>query len=598
MTAFYENPEFVAPARIVSQQHPDGSTVLQSRDPLGAYARCIGEWIEHWSRETPDAPVLAERRSSGDWRRLTWGQLRHAIGAVGQKLLDLGVSREQPVVILSDNSIDHAVLMLATMHVGLAVCTVSSTYCRPGSDPSKVRAIVEALQPSLIYADDASRYGVTVTTCAGAAIQVFSEGADAVPGAMTFSGFLETRETPAVMAAFMALKGDDVAKLLLTSGSTGKPKVVVNTHRMLCANQQALAQIWRFLDKEKPLLLDWLPWSHTFGGNHNLNLVLRNGGVLYIDDGRPAPELIEKTVCNLQEIRPNLHFNVPRGLDMLLPFLEADLDLARDVFSRLQLIFYAAAALNTTTWVRFETLSAQVRKEPLWLTTSWGATETAPLVTSAHFKLDGAGCIGVPLPGVELKLIPSGEKHELRVRGISVFPGYRNAPELSANAFDEEGFYKIGDAGCLVDPEDPSRGVVFDGRLAEDFKLSTGTWVSAGPLRLKLVAALAPLAADVVITGHDRDEVGVLVFPSPVAEQVPAVEIANRIRQALKAFQLSGAGSSQLPRRVMLLTEPPDADAGEITDKGYVNQRAVLARRAGEIVLLHADPLHPRVISL
>jgi feruloyl-CoA synthase len=365
---------------------------------------------------------------------------------------------------------------------------------------------------------------------------------------------------------------------------------------MLCANQQMIAQVWPFLEKEKPLLVDWLPWSHTFGSNHNLNMVLRNGGTLYIDEGRPAPGLIEKTARNLREVRPNLLFNVPRGLDMLLPLLEADRALARDVFSRLRALFYAAAALTPSTWKRLEVLAQQVREEPLWLTTSWGSTETAPAVTSAHWRLEGPGSLGIPLPGLELKLVPNGQKQELRVRGVCVFPGYLNAPELTSAAFDEEGFYKIGDAGYLADEAHPERGVIFNGRVAEDFKLSSGTWVSVGTLRVKLVSAFAPYAQDVVITGHDRDEVCAMLFPSAACAQISPEALTARLREALAALRAEGGGSSQCPARILVLTEPPNADAGEITDKGYVNQGAVLGRRAAEVELLYQQPPPARVI--
>lgn len=588
MAALYDNPALVAPARTLCREEPDGSLVLCSPEALGAYDRCIGDWLERWAAETPDTLAFAERDAGGEWRRVRWGELRRHVGAIAQRLLDLQLPRDRPVLVLSDNSIDHAMLMLAALHVGLPFCPVSSAYSRLTSDPTKIRGIVQTLQPSLVYAADAATYGAAISACAGDAVKVLSEGADDVPGALHFGSFLDTAETPAVRAAFEALRGDDVAKLLLTSGSTGQPKVVVNTHRMLCANQQALAQTWRFLATHKPVLLDWLPWSHTFGGNHNLNLVLRHGGTLHIDEGRPAPGLIEKTVRNLREVRPNLHFNVPRGLDMLLPFLEADPELAREVLSPLLLVFYAAAALPASTWQRLEALAASVRDEPLWLTTSWGSTETSPLVTSAHFRLDGAGCIGIPLPGLELKLVRNGEKQEMRVRGVSVFAGYRNAPELTAAAFDDEGFYRIGDAGYLVDPADPARGVIFDGRVAEDFKLTSGTWVSVGPLRLQLVTALSPYAADAVIAGHDRDEIGALVFPTAAALAAGPAVVAQKVREALAAFQRSGAGSSQMPRRILWMTEPLDADAGEITDKGYVNQRAVLTRRADAVARLYA----------
>ena len=381
---------------------------------------------------------------------------------------------------------------------------------------------------------------------------------------LSFESLTRTAESPAVMAAFEAIQPDDHAKYLLTSGSTGHPKVVINTHRMLCANQQMMHQVWRFLEHEKPVVLDWLPWSHTFGGNHNFNLVLRNGGALWIDEGRPAPGLVEKSVKNLLEVKPTLYFNVPRGFDMLLPFLEKDEALAREFFARLRMVFYAGAALAQSSWERLEAVARKVREEPVWFTTSWGSTETSPAITSAHWKLSRAGCIGAPLPGMELKFIPNGEKLEMRVRGVSVFPGYRNAPALTTQAFDEEGYYRIGDAGFLVDDDRPERGVAFNGRVAEDFKLSSGTWVSVGTLRLKVVSALAPLVQDAVVTGHDRGEVGVLLFASPAAASLGAAELAERTRAALLALRSEGGGSSQTPARALWLAEPPNADAGEI----------------------------------
>jgi len=591
----------LAPARVQRAARPDGSVVLRSPEALGPYARCVGQWLEQWASETPDALAFAQRNGSGGWRRLSWRELRSAVGAVAQSLLALDLPAGKPLVILSDNAIDHALLMLAAMHVARPVCSVSSAYCRLTKDYTKIAGILRTLDPALVYASDARVYGPALAACAIDALTVFSEGADSVAGALDFKTLLAATEGPEVLRAFNAISADDHAKYLLTSGSTGQPKVVINTHRMLCANQQMVAQAWRFLAIEKPVLLDWLPWSHTFGGNHNFNLVLRNGGSLYIDEGRPAPGLIEKTVHNLREVRPNLHFNVPRGLDMLLPFFESDLALARDVFARLRCVFYAGAALPAATWKRLVAVADKVRDEPLWLTTAWGSTETAPAVTSAHWKLDAAGCIGNPLPGIELKLVRSGQeygqKRELRVRGVSVFPGYRDAPQLTAAAFDEEGFYRIGDAGYLVDEAHPERGVMFDGRVAEDFKLGSGTWVSVGTLRLKLISAFTPYALDVVITGHGRDEVGALVFPSAACSALSAEVLGARIGAALLSLRNAGGGSSLVPTRAMFLTEPPNADAGEITDKGYVNQSAVLTRRAAEVELLYSRSRHARIID-
>lgn len=590
MTDFLLDESLIAPPRTVRIDFDDGSFALRSPMALKPYARCIGEWLERWARETPDALAFAERDDTGEgWRKLDYRALRQAVGAVAQALLDMNLPAGQPVVILSDNAIDHAVLMLAAMHIGRTACSLSSAYSRMTKDPSRLHGMLQALKPALIYASDAKVYGGSLDGCGVEAVTVFSRNADAHPGAMAFDQMLAVNETPAVMQAFAAVLPDTHAKYLLTSGSTGKPKVVINTHRMLCANQQMMAQTWRFLAHETPVLVDWLPWSHTFGGNHNLHMVLCHGGALYIDEGRPAPGLIEKTVRNLREVKPTLLFNVPRGFDMLLPYLEADDALAAEVFSRLRLAFYAAAALAPSTWQRLEAVATRVRPtRPLWLTTSWGATETSPAITSAHWKLDGAGCIGAPLPGLELKFVPNGEKLEMRVKGVSVFPGYRDAPRETAQAFDEEGYYRIGDAGFLANPLEPAHGVIFNGRVAEDFKLSSGTWVSVGTLRVKLVSLLAPHAQDVVLTGHDRDEIGMLVFPSPQAATLSSEALQERIAGVLHALRDEGAGSSQCPACALVLAEPPSLDAGEITDKGYINQRAVLTRRAAEVARLHA----------
>jgi feruloyl-CoA synthase len=582
-----DDPDWLAPPRAVRVGFDDGSFVLRSPEPLRPYARCIGEWLERWASETPDAPAFAERAPGGDWRRLNWAQVRAAVGRVAQGLLDLNLAPQAPIVVLSDNAVDHLLLLLAGMHIGVPVCTVSSAYCRLSQDPTKIHGILNTLGPALVYASDVTVYGPALARAGLHAPVVFSRGAEAFPGALAFES-LSRPETAAVMKAFEAITPDTHAKYLLTSGSTGHPKVVINTHRMLCANQQMIAQVWRFLQHEKPVLVDWLPWSHTFGGNHNLHLVLRNGGTLVIDEGRPAPGLVERSVANLAEVQPTIWFNVPRGFDMALPLLEADLALARRVFERLRVVFYAGAALPQATWERIQALARKVRGEEVWLTTSWGSTETAPGITSAHWRLDRAGIIGLPMPGVELKFVAGGDKLEMRVRGVSVFPGYRDAPQLTAQAFDSEGYYCIGDAGYLADPARPESGVVFNGRVAEDFKLGTGTWVSVGTLRVRVVSALAPHVQDVVITGHDRDEVGVLVFPTPQAAVLPPGQLRAEVGAALKALKAEGGGSSQAPGRALLLSEPPSADAGEITDKGYINQRAVLTRRDGQVQALYA----------
>lgn len=598
MTALFQIPGALAPPQVRLTRRSDGSTLLMSRESLRPYARCIGEWVERWATETPDAIAFAERDEHQEWRRLTWREVRRSVGCIAQALLDLEVTRDVPVVVLSDNSVDHVLIQLGAMHVGIPVCSVSSAYSRQTSDFSKIKAILAALGPGAVYASDAGRYGAVMAAVDLQCPVILGKGAETIPEALAFDSLLDVVETAAVQRAFANLEPDDHAKYLLTSGSTGQPKVVVNTHRMLCANQEMISQVWPFLETEKPCLVDWLPWSHTFGGNHNLNMVLRHGGALYVDGGRPVPGMLETSLRNIADVGPNMLFNVPRGFEMMVSQLECDLELAERVLKNLKMVFYAGAALPSATWRRLENLSAKVREEPLWLTTSWGSTETSPAVTSAHWRLNGAGCIGVPLPGLEVKLIPNGGKQEIRVRGVSVFAGYRNSPELTDTAFDSEGFYRIGDAGYLVDEDNPNLGIVFDGRVAEDFKLASGTWVSVNTVRLKLISACAPHVQDAVVTGHDRHELGAMLFLSPMGSRMNAEDLNSQLSAALNGLRLEGGGSSHVPQRLLVLKESPSIDAGEITDKGYINQAAVLARRAPDVAVLYGDEVVPHVIRL
>ncbi|MFM2067955.1 MAG: hypothetical protein RLZZ584_2864 [Pseudomonadota bacterium] len=597
----FDDAASLAPPRVLREDLGGGAFVLRSPEALQPFARCIGDWLEHWAALKPDALFLAERSptvpaqadGSPGWRRVSYREARIAVGRIAQALLDLNLPADKPVVVLSDNSVDHALLALATLHLGRVVCTVSSAYCRLTQDHTKIHAILDALQPGLIYASDTAVYARPAQSWRGAAgvPVVYSTNAAAHAGALSFASLLDREEGPLVMEAFAAIRPETPAKYLLTSGSTGVPKVVINTHRMLCANQQMIAQAWPFVVRHPLLLLEWLPWSHTFGGNHNFNLVLAHGGSLHIDEGRPAPGAIDRTIANLREVRPNFFFNVPRGFDMLLPTLESDPSFAEAFFSRLEGVFYAGAALPQSLWERLEAVARKVRaggaQRPLWFTSSWGSTETAPAATSVHWRLDKAGCIGLPLPGIDLKFVPNGGKLEMRVRGPSIFSQYRHAPEVTAAAFDDEGYYRIGDAGRLVEDARPERGVVFDGRVAEDFKLMSGTWVSVGTLRVKAVSAFAPHVSDAVVTGHDREEVGLLLFPTPQAKGLTPEQWRAHIAAGLKAMASDGGGSSQRVGRALVLDAPPSVDAGEITDKGYINQRAVLTNRAALVAALY-----------
>ncbi|HET7670780.1 MAG TPA: feruloyl-CoA synthase [Burkholderiales bacterium] len=549
----------------VNVERKGAITYLRAPQRLGPYARCVTEWLVQWSDRTPERIFLAERKGEA-WRRVSYRETYGAVRRIGQALLDRGLGPERPVAILSDNSVDHALLALGAMHVGVPVAPVSPAYSLMSKDFGKLKYIFELLQPGLVWTADAKRFEPALAAV-GAKSTPVEELLEVTPGST------QEREHAKVGPR-------TVAKILFTSGSTGIPKGVINTQAMLCANQQQLAQAWPFVEDRPPVVVDWLPWNHTFGGNHNFNLVLRNGGTLYVDTGKPVPGLVETTVKNLAEISPTMYFNVPRGYDLLLPFLEKDENLRRNFFRELDVLFYAAAALPQNLWDRLKALGG----ERLAMLSAWGSTETSPLATSVHFHMERPGVIGLPVADCELKLVPAAGKLEVRVRGPNVMPGYYKRPDLTQAAFDEEQFYRIGDAVKLADPADPAKGVVFDGRVAEDFKLSTGTWVNAGAIRVKLIAAADPLIQDAVITGHDRSEIGALVFLSPAAKERP--DVRERLGDCLK--KMAGEASSMAPRRLLVMSEPPSIDANEITDKGYMNQRAVLERRAALVEQLYA----------
>ena len=549
----------------VQVERRDGNIYLRSPQKLAPYARCVTEWLVQWSDKAPERTFLAERKGEG-WRKLSYRETYGAVRRVGQALLDLKLGPERPVAILSDNSIDNALLSLGAMHVGVPAAPISPAYSLMSKDFGKLKYIFELLQPGLVFAADAAKFKPALDAV-GAKSASVAEMLEVNPGST------QERE-------HAKLRPETIAKILFTSGSTGMPKGVINTHGMLCANQQQLAQAWPFVEDRPPVVVDWLPWNHTFGGSFNFNQVLRNGGTLYIDAGKPVPGLVETTVKNLAEVPSTMYFNVPRGFDLLLPFLEKDEKLRRTFFSELDVIFYAAAALPQNLWDRIKALKPEVV-----MLSAWGSTETSPLASSVHFHMERPGVIGLPVAECELKLVPSAGKLEVRVRGPNVMPGYYKRPDLTNAAFDDEKFYRIGDAVKFADADDPVKGIVFDGRVAEDFKLCTGTWVNAGAIRVKLIAAADPLIQDAVITGHDRDDIGALVFLNATAKD--RTDVRERLRAALQKLAQEG-GSSTHPRRLLVMTEPPSIDANEITDKGYMNQRAVLERRAALVEQLYS----------
>ncbi len=596
-------PPLFAPPRVNAAE--DGEAVLlRSAEPLGQYPVSVIHSVREHARLAPDQPMIAER-DGRDWRRVTYAEAVAAADAIGQGLLERGLGPTRPLLILSGNSVDHLLVTLGAMTAGIPVAPVSVAYSLQSRDHARIRAIAELIGPGAVFAEDAGPFGPALDALPGVPV-IVSRGDR--PGAGPLPGLRSTAPGAALAAAFAGLRPDGVAKILFTSGSTGTPKGVLNTHRMLAANQQMIRQAWPFLAAERPVIVDWLPWSHTFGGNHNVNMVLTSGGTLYVDAGRPVPAMFSQTVANLADVPPTVYFNVPAGYAQLVPALEGDPDFAGRFFSRLRLMFNAAAALPPALRERLAAIAEKTTGHEVPVTGSWGATETAPAVTSAHYPFTDARCIGVPLPGAEVKLVPAEEgAYEIRVRGPNVTPGYFARPDLTGEAFDAEGFYRTGDAVAFAEPGDPDAGLVFRGRIAEDFKLATGTFVRVGAVRTALLSAI-PVLADVVLAGENRASVCGLAWlnpaeartllghePEPDGELITSEPLRAHLARALAACN-DAAGSSARVERLLVLARPASLDDGEITDKGYVNQRKVLARRAALADLLYADPSPPGVI--
>jgi feruloyl-CoA synthase len=606
-------PVHLGPLTPVVQRREDGSILLRSARPLGSYPRCLTDRLAHWAKAAPDRTLLAWRTKDG-FAHLTYGEAMTATRSVAQALLDRGISADRPLAILSGNGVEHLLLALAAQHAGVLHAPVSPAYSLLSEDFGTLRQVLKVLRPGLVFAAD-RRFDRAVAAAVDPEIELVTSGEGAELGGRPATAFAALRETAPradLDRAHAAIGPETVAKILFTSGSTGLPKGVINTHGMLCANQEMILDAMPFLGEEPPVLVDWLPWHHTFGGNHNIGIILYNGGSLYLDEGRPLPGAFTESVRNLREVGPTVYFNVPRGYEELVRALRQDRSLAARFFGpRLRLLFYAAASLSQPVADELARIAVETCGERLLLVTGLGATETAPMAICRPWPSDLASAIGLPVCGLEAKLVPAGEKLEVRVKGPNVTPGYWRDPARTQAAFDEEGFYRMGDAVLFADPADVSQGLLFDGRLGEDFKLSTGTWVSVGPLRARAVAHFAPCLRDVVVTGHGRDEVGILAVPDVEACRAlceglppgagpgeicahPAVRawIATR----LGTFAAQARGSSTRIRRAIVLEEPLSLDHGEVTDKGSINQRAVLARRAPLLEDLYAETPRPHVL--
>ena len=597
-----------AKVRIAVEAAEDGALLLRSADELGDYPATVLHSVRAWADADPDHPLVAERGpDGGPWRTVSYGAAVAAADAIGQALIERGLGMARPLLILSGNGVNHLLMTLGAMAAGVPVAPVSVAYSLQSKDHARIRAIAGLIGPGAVYAEDAGAFGAALDALGDVPAIVGSGGR---AGAETIGELRATVPGDAVRGAFATLRPDVIAKILFTSGSTGTPKGVLNTHRMMSANQRMIQQAWPFLGEERPVIVDWLPWSHTFGGNHNVNMMLVNGGTLYVDGGRPAPGLFAQTVANLGEVPPTVYFNVPAGYGQLVPALEGDAEFADRFFSRLRLLFNAAAALPAGLRARLEALAARhAPGRDIPVTSSWGATETAPAVTSANFPFTDARCIGAPLPGALVKLAPVEDAYEIRVQGPNVTPGYYARPDLTAEAFDAEGFYRTGDAAAFAVPGDPDAGLVFTGRIAEDFKLESGTFVRVGAVRTALLSSV-PVLADAVIAGENRDYASALAWLNPAearkllgrdpvlpesGDLITDPALLRLVADAVAAHN-AGHGSAASIGRLLLLTRPASLDAGEITDKGYVNQRRVLAVRAALVDLLYTDPASEGVI--
>jgi feruloyl-CoA synthase len=591
----------------------DGETgvhYLRADQDLGPYPERLTDRLVHWAKERPDQTLFARREknadgSSGDWKHISFAQALDAARRIGQGLLNRGLSAERPVLILSENDLEHALLALGCLYAGVAYCPTSPAYSLISQDYDKLKHVIKTLTPGMVFASDALRYSRAMLATVAEDVELVCTNGT-VPGRDTtsFAALMATEPTPAVDAAMAATGPDTIAKFLFTSGSTKMPKAVINTQRLWCANQAQMAASMPVLAEKPLVLVDWLPWNHTFGGNHNFGMVIYHGGTLYIDDGKPTPALMHETLRNLREISPTVYFNVPTGFEAIANAMKTDDLLRKTLLAKVNMFFYAGAALAQPIWDSlFESAEREVG-ERIVMGTGLGMTESGPFgifVTSPNVN---AGDLGLPTPGLELKLVDMQGKTEVRYKGPNITPGYWRQPEETAEAFDEEGFFKTGDAVKWIDETDVHQGLKFDGRIAEDFKLATGTFVSVGPLRGKIIAAGAPYIQDVVLTGLNMKEVGAMVFPTPAVRQLSDLPadaslhdvldtpgVLAQFQKIVDELARNATGSANRIARLCLLADPPTIDRGEITDKGSINQRAVLTHRADTVAKLHSDAL-------
>ncbi|WP_221794038.1 feruloyl-CoA synthase [Oceanobacter mangrovi] len=624
MTAEFR-PVDVTAHKVTVEYRDDGSQIIRPVGELGQYPDRFTDCLDHWAAKTPDQLFLAQRPLQGadlnHWEAISYAEARQQVRAIAQWLLNVRVdgeplSAERPLIILSGNCSEHLLIALAAMYVGIPYSPISTAYSTISTDFGKLRHIAGVMTPGLVFADNLGPYrdaidavfpGLPVVSV------ITAHGDDALKNPLSrFSELLDTEVTEAVDVANRAVTPDTIAKFLFTSGSTGMPKGVICPNRMLASNQEILADIFNFVRKEPPVLVDWLPWNHTFGGNHNVGLAIYNGGSLYIDQGKPTPKLLKVTLDNLRDVAPTIYFNVPKGYELLVQALREDRDAAENFFSRLNVMYFAGAGMAQHVWDALDQLAIEITGKKVPMMTGMGSTETGPGALFASIAECASGVVGTPSPGCEIKLIPNSGKMEARIKGHSITPGYWRDEEKTLKAYDEEGYYCLGDALKYIDEQQPNRGFRFDGRVSEDFKLDTGTWVSVGALRQHTIHQCAPYVQDLVVAGHDRSYISVLVFPDlaqlALLTELPASTDAEtlvnhpRTREVfaglLQEMAASSTGSSTKIQRLIIEANPPQLDAHEITDKGSLNQRAILEKRVDSVEKLYAAEIVEGVIGL
>ncbi len=613
MTTPKYRPVSFGNTRVVSHTRADGCTLLRAEKPLQAYEQRVSDRLIHWAQHAPQRTFMARRQalpdggsgpSTGDWQHISYAQTLARARSIGQALLDRGLNDERPVAILCENSLEHAMMAMACFYAGVPYCPVSTAYSLVSQDFEKLRHVLGVLTPGLVLVSDAAKYSKAVQAVVAADCEIVAV-TGTVEGRSTtaFSALAAMPASAAVDQAQAAISPDRIAKFLFTSGSTKLPKGVINTHRMMCANQQQIADCMPDLARSDapPVLVDWLPWNHTFGGNHNVGIVLHHGGTLYIDDGKPTPAFMGETLRNLREIAPTVYFTVPTGFETIANAMKTDGLLRETLLSKVGMMFYAGAGLGQPVWDSLHATQEAHCGERIVMTTGLGMTESAPFalyVTSEHVK---SGDLGIPTTGMEIKLVPMADKIEVRYKGPNITPGYWRAPEATLEAFDEEGYFCSGDAVKWIDTNDLHKGLAFDGRVAEDFKLSTGTFVSVGPLCAKIIATAAPYIQGVAIAGMNQKDISVLIFPNLAAcktlaglpdtatqAQVLAhPTLRDKIAAILAKVNETATGSASRVARAVILDSPPSIDKGEITDKGSLNQRAILNARASQVAALY-----------